>query len=287
MEMFDEYIKVKNKEDRNIEIKKIFLGNINFMTELIKIEILSKKIGPNCLINLYNRYQKVHLDEVMRELTIEGLILFTEKFGRIIYKKIKTIKEEYLKEYLSVIDDIFEKLKKIKKEEGLSRYIKDSIINLEEKRKNNFLTNKIYISQDSINLRMKIELQDYKDSLNTNKKEKEKYDIWKETTFIIYKRITYRITFGKIFGDILEGFFVNAGEIMKEEENPEYLQSYLCELIDYYYKNFSKKNIIELSKRLINLFSDLIINIGLDIPNIYDIYSYTLHLFMEYNLMDF
>ena len=263
--MFDEYIKVKNKEDRNIEIKKIFLGNINFMTELIKIEILSKKIGPNCLINLYNRYQKVHLDEVMRELTIEGLILFTEKFGRIIYKKIKTIKEEYLKEYLSVIDDIFEKLKKIKKEEGLSRYIKDSIINLEEKRKNNFLTNKIYISQDSINLRMKIELQDYKDSLNTNKKEKEKYDIWKETTFIIYKRITYRITFGKIFGDILEGFFVNAGEIMKEEENPEYLQSYLCELIDYYYKNFSKKNIIELSKRLINLFSDLIINIGLDI----------------------
>ena len=285
--MFDEYIKVKNKEDRNIEIKKIFLGNINFMTELIKIEILSKKIGPNCLINLYNRYQKVHLDEVMRELTIEGLILFTEKFGRIIYKKIKTIKEEYLKEYLSVIDDIFEKLKKIKKEEGLSRYIKDSIINLEEKRKNNFLTNKIYISQDSINLRMKIELQDYKDSLNTNKKEKEKYDIWKETTFIIYKRITYRITFGKIFGDILEGFFVNAGEIMKEEENPEYLQSYLCELIDYYYKNFSKKNIIELSKRLINLFSDLIINIGLDIPNIYDIYSYTLHLFMEYNLMDF
>ena len=285
--MFDEYIKVKNKEDRNIEIKKIFLGNINFMTELIKIEILSKKIGPNCLINLYNRYQKVHLDEVMRELTIEGLILFTEKFGRIIYKKIKTIKEEYLKEYLSVIDDIFEKLKKIKKEEGLSRYIKDSIINLEEKRKNNFLTNKIYISQDSINLRMKIELQDYKDSLNTNKKEKEKYNIWKETTFIIYKRITYRITFGKIFGDILEGFFVNAGEIMKEEENPEYLQSYLCELIDYYYKNFSKKNIIELSKRLINLFSDLIINIGLDIPNIYDIYSYTLHLFMEYNLMDF
>ena len=285
--MFDEYIKVKNKEDRNIEIKKIFLGNINFMTELIKIEILSKKIGPNCLINLYNRYQKVHLDEVMRELTIEGLILFTEKFGRIIYKKIKTIKEEYLKEYLSVIDDIFEKLKNIKKEEGLSRYIKDSIINLEEKRKNNFLTNKIYISQDSINLRMKIELQDYKDSLNTNKKEKEKYDIWKETTFIIYKRITYRITFGKIFGDILEGFFVNAGEIMKEEENPEYLQSYLCELIDYYYKNFSKKNIIELSKRLINLFSDLIINIGLDIPNIYDIYSYTLHLFMEYNLMDF
>ena len=287
MEMFDEYIKVKNKEDRNIEIKKIFLGNINFMTELIKIEILSKKIGPNCLINLYNRYQKVHLDEVIRELTIEGLILFTEKFGRIIYKKIKTIKEEYLKEYLSVIDDIFEKLKKIKKEEGLSRYIKDSIINLEEKRKNNFLTNKIYISQDSINLRMKIELQDYKDSLNTNKKEKEKYDILKETTFIIYKRITYRITFGKIFGDILEGFFVNAGEIMKEEENPEYLQSYLCELIDYYYKNFSKKNIIELSKRLINLFSDLIINIGLDIPNIYDIYSYTLHLFMEYNLMDF
>ncbi len=106
----------------------------------------------------------------MRELTVEALILFIEKFGKIIYKKFKTIKEEDLKEYLSVIDDIFEKLKKLKKEKDFPRYIKDSIINLEEKRKNNFFTNKIYISQDSINLRMKILLQDYKDSLNINKK---------------------------------------------------------------------------------------------------------------------
>ncbi len=42
LEIFDEYIKEKNPGDRNSKIKKIILGNINFMTELIKIEILSK-----------------------------------------------------------------------------------------------------------------------------------------------------------------------------------------------------------------------------------------------------
>ncbi len=95
------------------------------------------------------------------------------------------------------------------------------------------------------------------------------------------------MTFGKIFGDILEAYFQNAAEIMKKEENPEYLQNYLYELIDYYYKNFSKNDIIELSKKLIILFSDLIINICLDISDLYDLYAYTLNLFMEYNLMDF
>ena len=258
------------------------MGNINFILGLIKNKILSKKVVSSCLINLYDRYQKEQSNKEMKELSIEGLILFTEKFGRIVYELDKEIKPEDKEEYQLTIDDIFKKLEKIKEEKDLPSNIKNNIINLEEKRKNNYLDIKEQLSQNDINLRIKNELKDYKDSSKTEEDEEEK-EIWKETTFIINKRITY----GKAFGNILEGFFVNAVEIMKEEENPKYLKNYLYELIDYYYDSFSKDDINVLKIRLINLFSDLIINIGLDIPDIYDLYAYTLNLFMEYDLIGF
>ena len=88
-EQFDEYIKEKDPEDRRNQLKKIFLGNVNFITELIKIKILSKKVGPDCLKNLYERYQKAEPDKTLRELIIEALIVFTENFGRIIYEQEK------------------------------------------------------------------------------------------------------------------------------------------------------------------------------------------------------
>ena len=281
IEKFDSYINEKDTEGRNNKLKKLFLGNINFISGLIKIIIISKKVGPDCLKNLYDRYQRTDLDKTMRELALEALIVFTEKFGRIIYEQYSAIKEEDKEEYLLIINNIFKKLKKIKKEKDLSRYIKNNIINLELKRKNNFLENKGQISQNNINLRMRLELNDYKEYLKTG--EKEEKDIWKETTFIIENRTTY----GKTFGDILEGYFENAAEIMKEEDNPEYLKNYLYELIDYYYENFSKNDIKELRRRLISLFNYIIIDIGSDIPHIYDLYAYVLNLFMEYQLINF
>ena len=89
------------------------MGNVNFITELMKIKILSKKVGPDCLKNLYDRCQKVDLDKTLRELTIEAIIVFTEKFGRIIYEEDKSIKAKDKEEYQAKIDDIFKKLEKI------------------------------------------------------------------------------------------------------------------------------------------------------------------------------
>ena len=307
-EKFDEYIKEKDPEDRRNKLKKFFLGNVNFITELMKIKILSKKVGPDCLKNLYERCQKVGLDKTLRELTIEAIIVFTEKFGRIIYEEDKTLKAKDKEEYHAKIDDIFKKLAKIKEEKGLVGYIKYNIVNLEEKRKHNFamskfdesqiaktkkqveeeLENEGQITQDNINNRMKNELKDYRDSLKPSEEEEEhenknENDIWKETSFILEKRTTY----GKTFGDILEGYFQNAADIIEEEKNPDYLKKYINELIDYYYDNFGPKDIKELRERLIKLFSDVIIDIALDIPGIYDLYAYVLNLFMEFKLMKF
>jgi hypothetical protein len=308
-EKFDEYIKEKDPEERRSKLKKFIVGNINFITELMKIKILSKKVGPDCLKNLYDRYQKGDIDKTLKESTIEAIIKFADKFGRIIYEEEKNMNGKDKEEFKLQIDDIFKKLEKIKEEPGLAGYIKYSIINLEEKRKNNFAMSKFdesqiaktkkqveeelesegQITQDSINKRLKNELKDYKNSLNPRQEEEEENenrnenDIWKETSFILDKRTTY----GKTFGDILEGFFENAAEIIDEEKNPEYLKKYINELIEYYYDNFGPKDIKELREKLIKLFSDLIIDIALDIPGIYDLYAYVLNLFMEFRLMKF
>ena len=133
-EQFDEYIKEKDPEDRRNQLKKIFLGNVNFITELIKIKIISKKVGPDCLKNLYERYQKAEPDKTLRELFIEALIVFTENFGRIIYEQEKKITEKDKEEYQANINDIFKKLEIIKEEKGLAEYIKNSIMNLKEKK---------------------------------------------------------------------------------------------------------------------------------------------------------
>ena len=50
-EQFDQYIKEKDPEERRIKLKKFMLGNVNFITELMKIKILSKKVGPDCIQN--------------------------------------------------------------------------------------------------------------------------------------------------------------------------------------------------------------------------------------------
>ena len=58
IEEFDRYINEKDIEDRNNKLKKFFLGNINFISGLIKIKIISKKVGTDCLEDLYDRYRK-------------------------------------------------------------------------------------------------------------------------------------------------------------------------------------------------------------------------------------
>ena len=301
-EKFDEYIKEKDPEERRNKLKKFILGNVNFIAELMKIKILSKKVGPDCLKNLYDRYQSGKLDKTLKELTIEAIIVFTEKFGRIVYEEEKTMKQKDKEEFKSKIDDIFKKLEKIKEEPGLVGYIKYGIINLEEKRKENFamskfdesqiaktkkevekeLENEGQITQENINQKMKKELKVYKESLENVEEGEETDDPWKLTTFIMEKRKTY----GKTFGDIIEGYFECAAEIIDEEKEPDYIKKYIDELIEFYAEKFSKKDIKELKERLIKL-SEYIVENALDIPGLYDIYAYVLNNFMENELMKF
>ena len=292
-EQFDQYIKEKDPEERRNKLKKFILGNVYFITELMKIKILSKKVGPDCLKHLYDRYQKNQTDKTLKEITLEAIIIFSENFGRIVYEE-KKMKAADKQQFNKVLDDIFQKLENIMNEPGLVGHIKYNIYNLLEKRKNNFALSKFDESliaktkeevekesenetQENINEKIKKELKIYKECYQ-NQEESD----WQITSALLKKRISY----GKTFGDIIEGFFVAASEIYEEEKNHDYVKKYIDELIEFYYKRFTKKDIKELKERLIKLF-EIIVDISLDVPDIFDIYAYVLNIFLQYDFIQF
>ena len=294
-EQFDQYIKEDDPLERRNKLKKFILGNVYFITELMKIKILSKKVGPDCLKNLYERYQK-ETDQNLRELTLEAIIVFSENFGRIIFEE-KSLKAPEKEVFNKQLDDIFSKLEKIMEEPGLVGYIKYNIMNLLEKRKNNFalskfdesliaktkeevkkeLENEGKITQEIINEKMEEELKDYKECLE------EKVDFsWKNTSSLMEKSKNY----GGTFGDILEGYFAAASGIIEQEKNPEYIKQFIDELIEFYIGDFNKRDLRELKERIIKLF-ETILDIYLDVPNIFDIYAYVLNQFLKNDLIKF
>jgi hypothetical protein len=199
----------------------------------MKIKILSKKIGPDCIRNLYDRYQNNKNDKNMKELILETLIVFLENFARIIYEEQELIKQNDLELFFSKIDNCLKKLAKIKKESDIPGFIKYRIINLEEKRKNNFVSNKSEkfeittmikeinqkskiegkLTQEDINKRMKKELYNYKE-YKKNDHENQNENILEQTTYIL----EMKKNFGEAFGDILEGYFISTSEILEDEK---------------------------------------------------------------------
>ena len=77
-----------------------------------------------------------------------------------------------------------------------------------------------------------------------------------------------------------------ASEIYDQERNNDYVKKYIDELIEFYYKRFTKKDIKELKERILKLF-EIIVDISLDVPNIFDIYAYVLNIFLQIDLIQF
>ena len=125
------------------KLKNFVLGNVYFITELITIKILSKKIAPLCIKNLFERYENAKGDEKLKLINIQAIVIFTDQFGSLVHSQEKKINTEEAKAFKDNIDFIFQKLEKVKDEEGLPGHIKYSIINLIEKRKKNYQKSKL------------------------------------------------------------------------------------------------------------------------------------------------
>ena len=294
-EKFDDYIKVKDPYERETKLKNFILGNVYFINELIKIKILSKKIAPDCIKDLFKRYEKEKGDEMLRLINIEAIVIFTDEFGTLVHSQEKKKEKEENKKFKENIDEIFQKLDKLKDEKGIPQYIYYKIINLIEKRKNNYKKSKIeeyriaksrkeleeanekvgQLTKDDINEKIQKGLIKYRDFVE-EEGSSEKYP-WKETTYIYDKK-------GKTLDDILEGFIIACLDFLDRGNDIKYAKDYIKELIEYYENKIHKQEKEDLKNTLLKLF-ELVRDNAMDIPKMYDIYAYIIYIFLDNNIM--
>ena len=226
---------------------------------------------------------------------MQAVVIFTEQFGSLVYSQEKKIDSKEAETFKENIGTIVQKLDQVKDDKGLPGYIKYSIINLIEKRKNNYQMTKYQkyldakskkevekeleeqdkITQDDINEKMKKGLSDYKDFIE-EEGNSEKYP-WKETTYLYDRK-------EKELGDILEGYIEACGDFIDRQSNVKYAKSYIKELIEYYGSKIHRKEKDQLKDRLIGLFTS-IRELALDIPQIYDVYAYIIYIFLDNDIM--
>ena len=291
-EIIYEYIKEKDPEEREIKFKKFVLGNVNFIGELINIKILSKKIAPDCINFLFEHYDKEN-NEKLKLINIEEILILADKFGCLINIEKNKKNSNDIKEYNDKIEEIFKKLEKIKDEKIIPDFIKYKIINLIEKKNNNyqnteyeksliakskkeieeeFKTNK---SKESIiydiNEIMKNDLNDYKAFIEEEGSSKNY--TW-ETIIDIYE--TNKIS----FENILKGYIKACGDFIEKKGNIKLAKNYIKELINYYNDRFEKEEKIKIKEKIKKLF-EISKDIAFETPSIYDAFSYTIFILLE------
>jgi len=144
---FDECISISsyseydNNEKREMFLvfKKKFLGNMNFIAELINVKILSQTKGFEFLDILYKRYKEIKDNNKIKFLNLEGAITLLNKFGGIIMERKNPKHIQNLDNYIK--DNIYPIISNNQNNndnEGLPNYLKYKIINLIEKKKNNW-----------------------------------------------------------------------------------------------------------------------------------------------------
>ena len=225
---------------------------------------------------------------------MQGIIIFTEQFGSLVHVLEKKIDPKEAKIFKESIDKIFKKLDQVKNEPNLPRDIYYSIINLIEKRKNNYKISKYeeymiskskkqvekelenQITQDNINDRIYKDLIDYKDFIE-EEGTSDKYQ-WKEITYLYDKK-------AKDLDDILEGYIEGCYDFIEKQSNIKYAKSYIKELIEHYSSKIHLKEKTILKNRLINLFTR-VKDFALETPLIYDIYAYVIFIFLENGIME-
>ena len=305
-EYLRDYMSEKGPEEKNYKLsilKKFVFGNVYFIAELMNIKIISKRIGPSCLKQLFNRYDKEKDNQILREITLEAIIIFTDQFASLIHREKEKKSTSELDDINDKIDECFKKLEKIKDEPSFVGHLKFKIINLIEKRKNNFIETEFeksqvakskkevekelekegILTQDIINDKILKGLKDYKkykESLEEEEEEEEKekvnIDPWKETSNLIEKKKVK-------FDNILEGYFSGIWEFIEDEKNVPFLKEYIKELIEYYTRDLKKQK-EEIKEKIFSLFEDIRTD-ALDNHNIMDIYSYVIYILIKNRIL--
>jgi hypothetical protein len=278
--------------------------------------MLSKKIMPDCFNHLIKKYQ-IEEKKFLKVIYAQAIVSLTDKYAMLINSEKDNLKSN---EYLKYVEDFFKNLEKIKNDTTLPGHIKYLIINLIEKKKNNYKLSK---TEKSRIAKSKKELEE-EDLYNDNEeetteeenqeevnniedkeedKEKEKEKItdqikndlseyknyvdengnsnkypWITTTKLYDKEL-------KSFDDILEGFIIASVDVIDNKRSDiKYVKEYIKELISFYQGLMEDEEKSDLRKKMFSLL-ELVSDYALDTPDINDVYSYVLFLFIENGIM--
>lgn len=133
--MNNNLIIVSNVNDVDIEIKekKKMIGNVQLIAELIKVKMLSQKIGFFCIENLLARFYDESLTSKERFIFLESLVVLIDNFGKLVYERKNS---DYISRINSYLNKDLTDIQKNNKE--IPSFIKYKIINLLEKRNNSW-----------------------------------------------------------------------------------------------------------------------------------------------------
>ena len=299
---YDEYIKEDDPQEKIIKLKKLILGNANFITELVTIKMLPVKVIPDCIDYLFGRYEKDN-DKILKLIHLESIILFTDKLGTLIHSEKIITKQETIKLNKQKIEEIIQKLEIIKDDKEIPGYIRYLIINLMEKKKNNYKESQF---EKYIKAKSKQEVEEEFNNKNKeeeNDEEKKKQEIYDNIKkdlneykdFLEYEGTSENYNWNIItdlydiklrnFDDILEGYIVSSGDFIEQESNIKYAKDYIKELVGFYSATLNEEELVQIKKRLFNLIS-IVIDIAFETPKIYDIYAYLIYILIENQILE-
>ena len=318
-EKFDSYIKVQDPDERNTKLKKFVLGNVNFIGELINIQILSKKIVRQCLNNLFERFFDLKSDESLKMINLEAIVILLDNFGTLLKLKEAKMKSEDKKTFNELVDEYLKKLNEVieKKDLSIENHVKYKIINLIERSKNNWEKSKF---EKSIEAKGKKDLED-EEELEKTEKEKAKKKLYNQEEMIeeisrdlanfrdhIYEEegtpqnYTWEIIesiyneHGNSVADMIQGFLYSCVDFVQNEKTLKLVKDYFNELIFFYKNKLSmeeKKEIIKKTNHLLRVARDwsldnlLIIDVWcIVLSNLVRFHLYTRDCLIELNDLD-
>ena len=282
-EKFDEYIKVQDPVEREIKLKKFVLGNVNFIGELINIQILSKKIVKQCLNNLLARFNDKNADKSLKMINLEAIVILLDNFGTLLKSKEDKMKKKKKKQFNELVNEYLNKLKVvIEEEKGIVQYVKYKIINLIERSKNGWEKSKFDKSleakgkkdleeedENEVNEREKSTLKPYtpdeileemnkdlinfKDHIEEDEEGTPQNYNW-ETVESIYRE------HGNSLADMIQGFLYACLDFVQDKKSLKLAKDYFTELIFYYKKSLTgkeKKEIVKKTSHLLRVARDI------------------------------
>ena len=306
-EKFDEYIKVADPVEREIKLKKFVSGNVNFIGELINIQILSRKIVSQCLNNLFTRFNDAKADKSLKMINLEAIVILLDNFGTLLKAKEDKMKEEDKKTYNSLVEEYLKKLSEvIENDKNLVQYVKYKIINLIERSKNNWEKSKYDKSldakgkkdledeeeteknergkstlkpytQDEITDAMSKDLINFKDYIWEDEGTPQQYD-W-ATVESIYR------DHGNSVAEMIQGFLYSCLDFVQNNKTLKLAKDYFTELIFYYKNNISPKEKKEIMEKTIHLLRVARDN-SLDNPQFIDVWCVILSNLIRAHLVE-